>query len=71
MPWLKSIAREIIGLFVDDSSFALAILACVALAVLLFPRLTHATTSAGPALFAALALILIESALRFSRRRSK
>jgi hypothetical protein len=69
MPWLKSIAREVFGLFVDDGSFAIAILACVALAIFVLPRIAPAARWTGPALFAALALILIESALNFSRRR--
>ncbi len=69
MPWIKSVAREIIGLFVDDGSFALAILACVAFAVSLLAHLGHAATWTGPALFAALACILIESALRFARQK--
>jgi hypothetical protein len=68
MRWLKSIAREIYGLFVDDGSFAGGILVWVALAVAAFPRVALEARWAGPALFAGLALILIESVLRFSRR---
>jgi hypothetical protein len=69
MRWLKSIAREIYGLFVDDGSFAIGILGWVILAVGVLPRVVQASRWAGPALFAGVALILIESALRFSRRR--
>jgi hypothetical protein len=69
MRWLKSIAREIFGLFVDDGSFASGILVWVALAVVVLPRVAPVVRWAGPALFAGLALILIESVLRFSRRR--
>ena len=65
---LKSILREILGLFVDDGSFALAILLCLALALTLLP---HAQSWTGPALFAALALILIESTLRYARRKRR
>jgi membrane protein implicated in regulation of membrane protease activity len=71
MRWLKSIAREVFGLFVDDGIFAVAILAWLALAVVVLPRAGLWTRVAGPVLFAGLALILIESALRFSRRRTK
>ncbi len=71
MRWLKSIAREVFGLFVDDGIFAVAILAWLALAVVVLPRVAPAARWSGPALFAGLALILIESALRFSRRRTK
>ncbi|HEX9198490.1 MAG TPA: hypothetical protein VF865_02960 [Acidobacteriaceae bacterium] len=72
MPWLKSIAREVLGLFVDDGSFALAILACVSLAIFVLPRVAATappSTWTGPALFAGLAIVLIQSALRFARRR--
>ena len=69
MPWLKSIAREVFGLFVDDGSFAIAILVCFALSVFVLPRIAATAHWTGPALFAGLALILIESALTFSRRR--
>jgi hypothetical protein len=69
MSWIKSVTREIIGLFVDDGSFALAILVCVVIAVTLLARLGHQATWTGPALFAALACILIESALRFANQR--
>ena len=68
MRWLKSIFREVMGLFVDDGSFAAAILVWVALAVAVVPHLAGAVAWIGPALFAGLALILIESVLRFSRR---
>ncbi len=68
MSWLKSIARELISLFVDDGSFAMAILVWVVLAVSLLPRLAPAARWSGPALFAGLALILIESVVRFARR---
>ena len=69
MSWLKSIAREIYGLFVDDGSFAIGILVWVALMVVGLPRVAAGARWAGPALFAGLAVILIESAMRFSRRR--
>jgi hypothetical protein len=68
MSWLKSIAREIYGLFVDDGSFAGGILVWVALAVVALPRIALGARWAGPALFAGLALILIESVLRYARR---
>ena len=69
MRWLKSIAREVIGLFVEDGSFAVAILAWLALAVVVLPRAGLATRVAGPVLFAGLAAILVASVLRYSRRR--
>ena len=68
MRWLKTIAREVIGLFVDDGSFAAAILVWLALAVVALPRLATVARWGGPALFAGLAAILIGSVLRYSRR---
>jgi hypothetical protein len=68
MRWLKSIAREVIGLFVDDGSFAVAILAWLALAVVVLPRAGLGARVAGPVLFAGLAAILVASVLRYSRR---
>jgi hypothetical protein len=68
MRWLKSIAREVLGLFVEDWSFAAAILVCVVLAGLVLPRIAPAALWSGPALFTGLALILIESVVRFSRK---
>lgn len=71
MRWLKSIAREIYGLFVDDGSFAVGTLVWVVLTVVALPRIASGARWAGPALFAGLAVILIESALRFARHRRK
>ena len=68
MGWLKSIVREVYGLFVDDGSFALAIVAWFALIVLVLPRFARVAGWGGPVFFAGLALILIESVLRFSWR---
>jgi hypothetical protein len=71
MRWYRSIAREVVGLFVDDGSFALAILVWLALVVVVLPRVAAGAHWAGLALLAGLAVILIESVLRFSRRRMK
>jgi hypothetical protein len=69
MKWLKNILREIFGLFVDDGSFALAILLWLAIVRGATPRLNIPSGSAGVILFAGLALILAESATRYSRRK--
>jgi hypothetical protein len=66
MRWIKSIAREMYGLFVDDGSFAIAILVWLGLAVAGLPRAAYNVRWAGPALFAGLAVILIVSVLRFA-----
>jgi hypothetical protein len=69
MKWLKNILDEIFGLFVDDGSFALAILIWLALVRWATPHLNIPSRATGIILFAGLALILTESAARFSRRK--
>ena len=69
MKWLKNIFREIFGLFVDDGSFALAILIWLALMRWATPRLNIPSGITGFILFAGLALILAESATRYSGRK--
>jgi membrane protein implicated in regulation of membrane protease activity len=71
MRWIQSIARRIFGLFVDDGSFAVAILVWLGLAMAGVPRTAVGAQWAGAALFAGLAVILIENVLRFARRRMK
>ena len=61
MRWLRTIATEIWGLFVDDLGLAVASLVWIAVVWLGAPWLGPA---AGPALFAGLAVILLASALR-------
>jgi hypothetical protein len=68
MRWLKTISSEIFGLFVDDGSFALAILVWLALVGFVLPRLAIPMAWGGIVLFAGLALILLESAMRRARR---
>jgi hypothetical protein len=67
MKWLKNILREIFGLFVDNGSFALAILIWLAVMRWETPRLNIRSGITGVILFAGLALILAESATRYSR----
>ncbi len=71
MRWIKSIVREIYGLFVDDGSFAVAILVWLGIAVAVVPRATAGAWWAGPVLFAGLAAILIASVLRLAWCRAK
>ncbi len=65
MKWLKTVAGEIYSLFVDDVSFALSVLGCVALAALVLRRVASLAPFSGAVLFAGLALLLMRSALRF------
>jgi hypothetical protein len=63
MRWLKTVFGEILGLFVDDGSFALSIVVWLVLAWLLLPRLEVPETAKGLVLFVGLAGILATSAL--------
>jgi len=67
MRWLKAIVAELFGLFVDGA-FALAIIVWLGAVRLVLPRLNVPTAWGGIILFAGLALILVESATRRSRR---
>lgn len=68
MSFIRTVAREVFGLFVDDGPYALAILICLALAWLALPRLPTLGHYAGAVLFAGLAAVLVASALRRARR---
>jgi len=59
--------RKLIGLFVDDGSFAAAILIWLVVAGL-WAKLGTPDATKGPLLFAGLALILVGSAARGARR---
>jgi hypothetical protein len=69
MGWLRAIWEELIGLFVDDVGFAVAILAWVLVAGVGLPRLGLPAPVPAVVLFAGLAAILVESATRRARRR--
>lgn len=60
--WLTTIVRELLGLFIDDGAFALAILAWLVLAALCRTWLLQARHLGGPLLFAGLAILLVASA---------
>ncbi|MGA8938342.1 MAG: hypothetical protein WB439_04180, partial [Acidobacteriaceae bacterium] len=68
MNWLRTISREIFGLFVDDGSFALLILLWLGLTTLLLPCLRWVHKWRGPILFIGLAAILMVSAIRYTHR---
>ena len=70
MHWLKTILAEFFGLFVDDGSFALAIIIWLGVIWLGLPRLNLPAVWNGVVLFAGLATILVESALRRASRKS-
>ena len=56
MKWIKTILREIFGLFVDDAKFALSIILWVLLVRITIPRIHIAPEWGGIILFAGLAL---------------
>ncbi len=68
MKWASTIVREVFGLFVDDGSFAVAILVWMVLVALALPRLGIAMSWEGVILFTGLALILVASAAQRARR---
>jgi len=68
MPWLAAIARELLGLFVDDERHALTILVWLVAVWLLLPRLGLPPALPPAILFAGLVLILVESAARRARK---
>jgi hypothetical protein len=68
MGWIRAVAREIYGLFVDDGAFALLILLWLAIVWQGLPRLGFPPQWTGALLFAGLALLLVGSAMRYARR---
>jgi membrane protein implicated in regulation of membrane protease activity len=61
---IRRVTGGIIGLFVDDGIFAVAILVWVGVVALALPHLNVARDWSGVVLFAGLAVILVESSWR-------
>lgn len=59
---------ELWGLFVEDASLTIGALACVALAVFVFPRVGVPAQWRAPAFFAAVLLMLLENVYRGARK---
>jgi hypothetical protein len=68
MKWLETVWEEIIGLFVDDLSFAVAIVVWLGAAYVVFHTALVPELWRGPLLFAGLAIIFIENTLRRARK---
>ena len=69
MTWLRKIVTELFGLFVDDGSFAIAILVWLGVLWLALPHIPIDNTWRAMILFTGLAIILVESVLRRARQR--
>lgn len=69
MTWLKTIASEVFGLFVEDGSFAVALLLWIALLWVLIHYVAISGVAAAALLFGGLAVVLVESVLRFARSK--
>jgi hypothetical protein len=69
MTWLRKIVSELFGLFVDDGSFAIAILIWLGVLWLVLPHIPIDDTWRAVIMFAGLAIILVESVLRRTRQR--
>jgi hypothetical protein len=64
MHWIKTIAAELFGLFVDDVRFAVAIIAWIEFNWLLSLHLLAGVEWSGVILFGGLGVILLWSAVR-------
>jgi hypothetical protein len=71
MKWMLDAARELVALFIDDGSLAIAVLAWVAIAALALPALPIESGWLAVALFAGFAVILAENVLRAARGRTR
>lgn len=60
--------KELWGLFVEDATLTIGTLACVALAAFVLPRVGIPTHWRAPALFIAVALMLLENVYRGARK---
>jgi hypothetical protein len=65
--WIRNILREVLGLFVDDGRFAVAILVWLGVVRLVLSHLAFMRNTMGIILFVGLGIILIESTIRYSR----
>lgn len=69
MTWIKNVLREIFGLFIDDGAFALAILVWLGVVHWAARYIRFSSITLAVILFVGLALILLESATRYARRK--
>ncbi|MBV8428992.1 MAG: hypothetical protein JOZ88_17285 [Hyphomicrobiales bacterium] len=67
MAWVKTTFSELVSLFVEDGSLAVAILAWLGLTGLVLSRFESLSPWRGMVLFAGLAAILVENTWRRAR----
>jgi hypothetical protein len=60
--------KELWGLFVEDATLTVGTLACIALAAFVLPRVGVPAHWRAPALFIAVALMLLENVYRGARK---
>ncbi|MEO7041713.1 MAG: hypothetical protein ABI035_05580 [Gemmatimonadaceae bacterium] len=60
--------RELWGLFVEDGSFTIGIVLCIAIGIAILPRIAIPAEWRGAALFVILALVLLENVRRSARQ---
>jgi len=68
--WLRRVGLELWGLFVEDGSFAAAILLWIVITVLLLPTVLPDNWR-GSVMFAGLGAILVENVIRSAKRLRK
>jgi len=68
MKFIGTIARELLGLFVDDGSLAIGVLAWVGLVAALLESGVASPALCGPLFVAGLAALLIENVWRTARK---
>lgn len=68
MNTVRTICREIFGLFVDDGIFAVLVVTWLGLIALLLPHLASVSRWGGGILFGGLAAILMWSSIQYARR---
>lgn len=68
MTLIRAVAREVLGLFVDDGLFAASLLVWIGTVWLLLPRLGVPPTWTPWLLFGGLVAILLESTIRRAGR---
>jgi hypothetical protein len=67
MKMIRTIVRELVGLFIDDGRLALSIVVWLAIVWLVLPAIGASAVVRGLALFLGLGSILVENAVRGAR----